>query len=207
MAMQFAPVARSTVAEVPDYLQAEIQRQAAEQAALNAEAQQEQQERAMLSQNLMGGAMLYNMGMGDKTPIADALRDWTGGGGAETATAAIPTAAPQMPTAGVNAGMPSTAAPQMPMAAETAGLSVPTAAPELPPAAEGMLPSTESLPAESGAMDMMQKAAPYLAALRGGQQALEGDIGGLASTGAKYYLSTLGPWGMGAALGASLLGL
>lgn len=204
MALSFAPVARSTAAEVPDYLQAEIQRQAAEQAAVNAEEAQRQQERAMLSQNLMGGAMLYNQAMGDRTPIADALRDWTGGGSAETAipaalnpASATPQATPQLFGGGFEQGSPIGEA--MPVQAPVADI----------PAGQGaLLPTGEGVPTEAGgAMDAMSKAAPYLAALRGGQQALEGDIGGLLGTGAKYYLSTLGPWGMGAALGASLLGL
>ena len=88
---KFAPFTQAGTAPTPGFAQAQAMDERLKQ-------QQEQQARALRSQNILGGAQLYNAGMGENSFLADKLTGWFGGG--ETA-AAIPTATEAAIPAGV----------------------------------------------------------------------------------------------------------
>ena len=195
MGIGFQQFAKSQQRSTPQLIQAEIAR-----AKMANEA--EQAKNAQRSQNLIGAGMLYNQGMGDKSPIADYLSNALRSGGEEQAG---------------NLGM----ALEQP-AAELAAEQTPTLLEASGSGPFGMggidaaSTATEGIPAltdtaGTGAFGMGDAAGaagdtgiPIVSALRGGQQLAEGDVGGAAGTGAKAWMSTLGPWGMGL---AGLLGL
>jgi len=87
----------------PNFLAAEIRRAEAQNQIDQAENQQQ-------SNDLMGMAKLYNFGMGDeRSPIADALNGWMGGGDPATAAAtegAAPPLAPQQTPSQVTGTVP-----------------------------------------------------------------------------------------------------
>ena len=70
--MAFANFKAATQAESPNYLAAHV-------ADEKRKAEQEMQAAALRSQNMIGGGMLYNQAMGDKSPIADWMSSKLGG--------------------------------------------------------------------------------------------------------------------------------
>lgn len=72
--------------ETPDFMQAQI-------AQGNFENEAKARANSLRSQNIMGGAALYNQAMGENTPIADTVDGWMGGGAAATPIEGSPFAA------------------------------------------------------------------------------------------------------------------
>jgi len=81
--MLFQPFKKATRPETPGYVHAEISR-------ANHEALAKNRENTLRSQNLLGGAELYNAGMGDRSPIADAMFGPEEAAIAETAASTVP---------------------------------------------------------------------------------------------------------------------
>ena len=69
--------------DIPDYMRAEVMEAEGKNRAANRSA-------TLRNNTLLGGAQLYNAGMGDKTPIADYLDTLGGGGAAAEAGAVLP---------------------------------------------------------------------------------------------------------------------
>lgn len=180
MAIGFQNFAKSQQRSTPDLIQAEIAR-----AKMANQAQQAKQ--ARFSQNLIGGGMLYNQAMGDKSPIADYMSDALRGDPVEAAV-------PQMLDPASAAAEPTADVSELFGPGFEAGGELGEAA--LPSAVEGLAPAAD-----------VGGSVPLISALRGGQQLAEGDLLGAAGTGGKAWMSALGPWGMGGAALLSLLGI
>jgi hypothetical protein len=120
----------ATKPDTPGYAAA-----AAKEAQLNN--QRAQAKDAQLAQNLMGGAYLYNQGMGDNSPITDALRDGFGGGGSPMMAPgggemAVNPATWETGALGIEGAAPvTTVAPVTPVAPVTSGAIAPAAGPGL----------------------------------------------------------------------------
>jgi len=171
---------------------------------------------ALRSQNMLGGAHLYNMGMGDKTPISDFIFG-EGGAGAETGTLANPnltaessSTLPNMvntdaalgeldmmmaepsfagaEAAGVNAaGAPASAATAIPSGSAAA---LPTAAPVL----EGAAAATTPTAAAAGAAGASSLLFPVTAGLAGAYLLSQTDAGEKIGDGLSDALRFIDPF-------------
>lgn len=219
MALSFSPVNQVNPRQAPQLTQAAI----AEAKLAQEEAQRQA---AMRSQNTAMGLGIGMEALKSDSPLnkflPDALRNI---GSDSPATGSMTTDAFQAGASGSPFtqpdAVPSFTMPE-PAAAPTAGMDFSLDAAGAAPAA-GLDTATAGLnfdpsqfEAAAAGADAAGTAAgaaesgmniPVVSALRGASQLAEGDIGGAASTGGKAWLSTLGPWGIGAAIGLGLLGL
>jgi len=186
--MRFADFKTAAQAGTPDFLQAELERARIDSA-------NKQQEYAQNKELMADAATMYDKWTGDSTPIADAVS-----GAKNSMVEALRGSNPAYFDAGMD--MPTDIATTAPTDA-IAGMG------DMPmDAATTTMVDSGADALDAAGMDFpVDTGVPIVSALRGVDQLAQGDIAGAAGTGAKAYLSTLGPWGMGAGALLSLLGL